>query len=231
MRAGAGCGCPPGRWRGEEERGSSASSRLDVCLWASAPLVPSRQVPCQQLGPCFPLRRVAISPTLMSPAPVRQEGTVPFAGAISAAGSKGSHTGSLGPPLPRVPSSGCSLVAARGLGQGCRLNITFPAPAPDLFSKMADWQTQQCMLRAPAHLPAAPGWEDLGRWGEGAVLARHCQGRGRTCGFIGLWLQFGALGACKPGWETPEAQNLLKCQTRRVTTPCFFCNKKLDSPL
>lgn len=137
----------------------------------------------------------------------------------------------LAPPLPRVPSSGCSLVAARGLGQGCRLNITFPAPAPDLFSKMADWQTQQCMLGAPAHLPAAPGWEDLGRWGEGAVLARHCQGRGRTCGFIGLWLQFGALGACKPGWETPEAQNLLKCQTRRVTTPCFFCNKKLDSPL
>lgn len=106
-----------------------------------------------------------------------------------------------------------------------------PPPAPDLFSKMADWQTQQCMLGAPAHLPAAPGWEDLGRWGEGAVLARHCQGRGRTCGFIGLWLQFGALGACKPGWETPEAQNLLKCQTRRVTTPCFFCNKKLDSPL
>lgn len=171
MRAGAGCGCPPGRWRGEEERGSSASSRLDVCLWASAPLVPSRQVPCRQLGPCFPLRRVAISPTRMSPAPVRQEGTVPFAGAISAAGSKGSHTGSLGPPLPRVPSSGCSLVAARGLGQGCRLNITSPTPPPPptCFPR---WLTGK-PSSACSGLPPTSGRLRAGRtWADG--------GRGRS---------------------------------------------------
>lgn len=39
------------------------------------------------------------------------------------------------------------------------------------------------------------------------------------------WVLWGLVN--QPGWETPEAQNLLKCQTGGVTTPCFFCNKKL----
>lgn len=81
----AGCTWGPGRWRGVRSgslRSWPTSSHLDLCLWAKSTLRPSGQGPCWQSGPCFPLRRAVISPPSTSSAPVCQEGTVPWAGAI-----------------------------------------------------------------------------------------------------------------------------------------------------
>lgn len=71
--AGAAYGCPPGTWRGKV-RSRPVSSHLDP--------VPCGQGPCWQSGPCFPLGRAVISPLLVSPAFVPQEGAVPSAAAI-----------------------------------------------------------------------------------------------------------------------------------------------------